>query len=491
MSEALFQVGSSFQGEGQSGGLELGRLESVYEELFAEVIEDGVITAEERARLDKMADSLGLDRVRLRKLEVALEAAYQARHRIAVRDISAEAPPRSISPLEPATDMRTQALERKIQRLEARVLELEKELEDARSHLAVDVDFSDVASAGASREDETLEALERRLRHDPTDTEVLRRLAEAAARNGDKDLQFRTASVLAFLGSATAEEKKLVLEHRPEGLIAPKAAVSRDAWGKLLFHPEEEPLVGEIFAVVTGAVLMGRLSSLRRDKSLPKLDAAKKHDPQTSTVQAVRAFAWGAQVLGMPIPALYVDPDADGLTEMVPAIPPAVRIGRKALSGRSALELAFLCGRHLAAHRAEHFIRMLLSDVRNLEEVFLAALSIGNPGLPMHPQTKALVVPIAQAIEPVLEPAHVDRLRGCFLRFVEDGGRTNLSRWADAVEKTWCRAGLLLASDLGAAKAVLSLEDPAHAEEKMNDLLVFWLSERHGKLRKQLGIGVA
>ena len=113
---------------------------------------------------------------------------------------------------------------------------------------------------------------------------------------------------------------------------------------------------------------------------------------------------------------------------------------------------------------------------------------------------KQLVVPIANAIEPILEPAAVDRLRGHFLRFVEEGGRTNLQRWAVATDRTMARAGLLLANDLRSAHNVLSLEaataktaqgETAPLEAKMDDLMSFVVSDRYAKLRRQLGIAIA
>src|SRR5882672_10648584 len=125
-----FQYGQGFEHGEVSGNLRLGKLESYYEELFAEVIEDGVITTEERARLDRMADSLGLDRSRLHRLEQALQAAYEAHHRVTIREEIA-APPTSLQPIEPATDARTLALQRRIVALTERVAELERELEHA------------------------------------------------------------------------------------------------------------------------------------------------------------------------------------------------------------------------------------------------------------------------------------------------------------------------------------------------------------------------
>ncbi|HRG95220.1 MAG TPA: hypothetical protein PLR99_03155 [Polyangiaceae bacterium] len=493
-STVTFEHQAGFEAGEVSGNVRLGKLEAMYEELFAEVIEDGVITADERKQLDKMADSLGLDRMRLRRLEQALQAAYESRNRIVIKDLSFDdaPPPASIQPLAPATDARTQALERRIKVLEARIKDLEVELEDARAHISVEVDLSDVTPERAAIPDEDPADLARRVRHDPRDDLSLRALYRLYERRGETDARYAVSQVLSYIGAATPEEKAFADQHRTVGLIRPKAALTREAWTRLLFHPEEEPLVGEIFSVVVSAVLVGRISALRRDKQLVKLDPEKKQDPAVSTVQAVRCFHWAAAILGMRAPGLYLAPEWSGGAEMVPGIPPASRLGKAALSGRSAGELAFLAGRHLAHYREEHFMTMLVPDARGLEEIFLAALSIGNPGLPLAANVKELVVPIAKAIEPILEAPQVDTLRGQFLRFVEEGGRANLARWAVAVDRTCARAGLLLAGDLGAAESVLSLEsrDRAQVDEQMNDLMSFMLSERAGKLRKQLGIAI-
>ncbi len=492
--QATFEHSAGFERGETSGDLRLGKLEMMYEELFADVIEDGIITQDERAQLDKMADSLGLDRTRLRKLETALQAAWEARHKVVIKEMyESEAdragPVASIEPLEPVTDQRALALQRRIHSLEGRIAELERDLEEARSQVTVEVDVSDFSNK-AVPDDDPVE-LQRRLRHDPRDEHSLHSLYRVYEKKNDADRQWCIAQALVYLKAASSDEKNFYGKHKDIGLIKPKMALTADAWTKLLLHPDQEPVIGDIFAVVTPAVLLGRLSALRRDKQLEKLDPTHKQDPTVSTIQAVRCFAWASAILGMNAPPIFVEPDWEGTCQMVPSMPPAMKLGHLALSGRSGGELSFLAGRQLAFHREHHFVRILMPSIQDLEDIFLAALSIGNPGLPMNERMKTLVVPIAKAIEPILEPNAIDRLRGHFLRFVEEGGRTNLGRWATACDRTATRAGLLLANDLGAAAKIIELEDKTHLDEKMDDLLTFTTSDRYARLRKQLGISLA
>ena len=339
------------------------------------------------------------------------------------------------------------ALQRRITFLESRVAELEREVEEARALTAVEVDLSDVATPSASTvpDDDPVE-LARRVRLDPRDEGSLRALYRLYTRNGDIDRRFSVAHVLTYLNAANDEQKAFFARYRGVGLIKPRAAMTSEAWTRLLFHPEQEPLVGEIFSVVAPAVLLGRISALRRDKALPKVDTAKKQDPATSTLQSVRCFSWGAAILGMTSPTLYADPDFAGKPAAYSGHSPGgASRARRAL--RADIDGARLHRRpssRVVSRRI--FVRQLVPQIADLEDIFLAALSIGNPGLPLSEKVKQLVVPIAKAIEPILEPVAIDRLRGQFLRFVEEGGRTNLQRWASAVDRTAARAGFLRAT---------------------------------------------
>ena len=482
-----FEHTASFEPGEVTGNLGLGKLETMYTELFADVIEDGVITAEERSELERTATALGLDRDRLRALEAALQVVYEQRNRVRIVEVDATGAP-SLRATDVPTLGEPAALVARVAFLEARVKDLEKQLEEARAHVAVEVDLSGIEARTEAAPAVDAETLRRRLAHDPRDVDTLRALYRLHAAEGDVDRSASVAHALVYLGAATAEEKAAYDAVFPGGLIKPTTSLSSEAWRRSLFHPDEEVLTGEIFSVIVSAVLVGRVAALRRDKLLPALDAATKQDPVKSTLQAVRCFSWGAQILGTRVPALHADASFAGLVEMVPGVPPATRLGRQALSGRSPAELAFVAGQHLAWYRSERFIRLLVPQIADLEDLFLAALVIGNPGIPIRPETKRRVAALGAAIEPLLEPVQVDHLRGALLRFVEDGGRTNLQRWASAAERTASRAGFLLANDLRASAAMLEAADPSAAKDAIDDLLVFVTSDRYARLRKQIGI---
>jgi hypothetical protein len=486
--EAGFRHSAEFVPGEMSGALGLGPLETQYEELFAEALSDGIITEQERQRLEKAADNLGLDRARLTRLEQAMVAAYQAHHQVAVVD-EGEAYA-SLSPLrvDAAGDPGRALLLKRIEELEGRVRELEAELSKARTAVNVEVDLAEVESA-AELATEDPEAIWRRVRRDPTHAEGLHQLYGVHRARGDLDAAFCVAEALSFLGVADADQRELFEAHRTQTLIAPRAGLSPNAWYDLLIHPEQELLTSQIFAVIAPAALIGRVTALRRDGQLYVPPPGSRQDLATTTLTAVRAVGWGAAILGVPVPGVYVDRDRDAAYEHVAQVPPLTVLGRRALSGPDQLEHAFHVGRHLAFYRGEHFIKTMFSAVTHLEDLFLAALAIASPALSITDNVKQRVRPIAEAIQPLLEPVQLDSLRGLFLRFAEEGGRTNLLRYSAAVDKTACRAGLLLAADLHAAARVLEKEEGRHGE-LVKDLIIFSTSTRYTRLRRQLGVAL-
>jgi hypothetical protein len=484
-----FEHASGFVPGEISGGLGLGPLEEQYEELFAEALADGIITQEERDRLERAADNLGLDRGRLVRLEQAMMVAYESRHKVRIVE-HYEEPAASLAPIqvEAAGDAGRALLLGRIEQLEARIHELEEELRRAQAAINVEVDLSELETQVADASEDPDEAW-RRIRRDPLNVPAVRNLYKIYAAKNELDKQWCVASCLVALGAANESERALFEQHRSLTLISPRTSVSQSSWYECVFHPEEEVLTGQIFGVIAPAVLLGRVTALRRENKLHVPDPATRQDPAKATVTAVRALPWGAATLGLPLAPIFLEKDRDAGYEHIPGVPPVTVIGRRVLSGKTQLEHAFLVGRHLSWYRGEHFVKTMFTAVPDLEDLFLAALTIGNPGLPIAEEMKRRVAPIAAAIEPVLEPQHKDALRGFFLRFVEEGGRTNLQRWAHATEKTACRVGLVLSNDLETAAGVLEPEEGKQGE-LFRDLVSFATSDRYFMLRRRLGIAV-
>jgi hypothetical protein len=496
-----FEHDESFEAAPLEGHLDLDRYETVYQQLFSEALADGVITEDERARLERAADELGLDRSRLMALESALSSAYEAHHGQGVLDLTrmfgarpvTEAPPDFVPTVAPpaASAMpseETQQLYARVAFLEERVRDLERELEEARSQIAYEVDFSDVDPPVPSHALDAPEALHRRLRRDPRDTETMKALFFAHA--GDVDRQWCIAHALTYLGKAEPIQRELYDAHKPAGLVMPRAALDGASWRLLLHHPDDDAVISDIVGAVIPGLLLAWSAAMRQKGTLPTLDPERRLDPESSTVQAARCFGWAARTLGMQPPLLHAAPDRDMLAQMVPTVPPALVLGKTALAGRSPAELAFLAGQQLAFFRRDRFVRLLVPDVVDMQDQFLAALLLGNKKLPLHAEVRQRVEPIAKAIEPLLEARELDVLKGAYQRFVEDGGVANLQRWAAGSDLTAARAGFVLCSSLEVTERMLTLEGTPQLAQAMDDLVVFATGDRYQKLRQQLGIAV-
>jgi hypothetical protein len=522
-----FAFAPSFHPVGDTGSFHPGDFEAEYETLYSEALTEGDISPEERARLDLAASALGLPPERLARLETALRSAYDKRASITLTEEDEAAPdpgtladraPPSISPgkisglrtlppppdsgpatLPPPAPERTSVLpppshpprRTDSQSMRAQMPAMLPEDDPTYPNYGKstpDLPNSETPSTGVpSAALPTDKALDHFLRAPRTEIDELHdRVTEMGERRA-YDEQLLAAAVLTRRGLASSSERALVEAHKTTALQRPAQPLTADAW-HLLYHPDQDRTTGEIFSVVASAVLLARVTAMRKQKTLPKLDPKKKHDPASSTVSVVRALGWSAATLGMDAPSIYVAPESKGGLEIIPAVPPAIRIGGAVLSGLSALELAFTCARHLVWFREEYFICSLVPAVEQLEDIFLAALLIGAPDIPLRTEVKARAALNRDAILPVLEQKQIEKLEGLVAQFISRGGRTSLRRWAQGAELTACRAGMLLCGDLDVAAKIL-LKEP-NGEERLADVERFWASDVASELRRSLGVAL-
>ena len=231
-----------------------------------------------------------------------------------------------------------------------------------------------------------------------------------------------------------------------------------------------------------------------RGKQLPALDRRFKQDPATSTVTFAKTFGWAAQVLGVPLPELYVRNDVAGALVAVPSSPPASVAGQTVLTGFTPQELTFIVGKHLSYYRGEHYIRNLFPTLNELKVVLFSAIKLIMNDFAVPPEMAQAVNATAQELAKYMQPIQRDGLRLVVQKFIEDGAKADLKRWMQAIDITACRAGLLLCADLEIAKKIIVAEPQLPGDlpppDKMKELLVFSVSEQYFTLRKALGIAV-
>lgn len=332
------------------------------------------------------------------------------------------------------------------------------------------------------------------LQRDPMRVEPYRSLYRLYLKQHEYDRAWCMCAALAFLHKADEEEQRFFEDYRPRGMIQVKSRLDNEQWIKNLFHKDENLYIGKIFEMITPAAIVAKTNQLRASRQLPVLDKRFKQDPATSTVTFAKTFGWAAQVLGVPLPELYVRNDVSGALVAVPASPPASVAGQTVLTGFTPQELTFIVGKHLAYYRGEHYIKNLFPTLNELKVMLFAAIKIVMNDFAVPAEMAQAVGQTAQELVKYMQPIQRDSLRLVVQRFIEDGAKADLKKWMQTVEVTATRAGLLLCADLEIAKKIIAAEPQLPGDlppaDKLKELIVFSVSEQYFTLRKTLGIAV-
>ncbi|MBK8168920.1 MAG: tetratricopeptide repeat protein [Sandaracinaceae bacterium] len=325
------------------------------------------------------------------------------------------------------------------------------------------------------------------LKQDPYRVDSYRSLYKLYFDARQYDKAWYLTSTLTFLKKADAEQQGFYEQYRVRGMIRPQARLDNERWIRDLFHPDEDLYVGKIFETMTPALMaMKQLS----DKQLG-LNKKQQHDPATSTTAFAKTFGFVGQVLGLPMPRLFLRPDAQvGLVYGL-ADPPASVAGSVLLSGLSPQDLTFVIAKHLSYYRGEHYLRWILPTTDELKAALLAGMRIVGMG-----PADANIDASAKQISSRMLPIHVEALKAVCKRFVEAGARTDIKKWVQAVEITGCRAGFLMCNDLEIAARMIQSEPPTgvgdlQPKEKVKELVLFSVSEQYFRLREALGIQIS
>ncbi len=342
--------------------------------------------------------------------------------------------------------------------------------------------------------DDAIVEQRRILKSDPLQVEPYQALYRLYLHKQTYDEAWCLAAAMAFMGKADPEAERFFNDYRPQGMLQVSGRLSNEHWLRGLFHPDENIYVSKIFEMIAPAALHAKVAQLKAQGKLQVPDPRFKQDPATSTVTFAKTFGWASQVLGIQPPELYVRNDVPAYIAAIPAQPPASVAGQLVLSGFQPQELTFICGKHLATYRGEHYIRALFSTQAELTIMFFAGVMLAAPQQPMPPDMAPQIRATAQQLGAFMQPVQLEGLRQVVKKFIAEGAKVNIKRWNQAVELTACRAGLVLCGDLDIAKKIITQEQQLPGDlspaDKLKELLVFATSEEYSGIRKALGVAV-
>jgi CheY-like chemotaxis protein len=315
------------------------------------------------------------------------------------------------------------------------------------------------------------------LRSAPDQAEPLHRLVELHRQAGRVDAAYVAACAAVMSGGAQPDEQQLVDEHHAIFLKRAARPLDDAAW-ELLQHPEDDPGLATLFALLTP--VMQRLHPLR----LADLDVA----PQDVQAPAALPEALAAVLdyvsgqLGVAPPTVVVKAGLGLDISGAGCDPPALLVGSLALALEDRFELCFRIGRAMNLMRPGR-IAAAWRPRRLLRSYILASLRSAFPQL-VVPDPDGLVARICADLDGVadLQQAVKATVTGLHKRFV----RLNLGDWQRGIQRTAERVGLLLCTDLGVACRILAAQDV----EAEHELLDFALSESFGALRAALELSV-
>ena len=320
------------------------------------------------------------------------------------------------------------------------------------------------------------------LRRAPRDPQTHRALLAYYEGENIPDGAWLAATALDFLGAASREEIRLSHQGQRPMEVPIDRGLDANAWAALL-HPDQDPRVDAVWREIVPAIA----ALHRREDSEVGLDKARKVDVARGDDELARAFrrSVGALRPGV-IPRLYRG-KAGRPPKFLPAGPAASIFGRGFEEPLPAGALSFAVGRHVAHYRNAHRVCTFLSEPDALESVFECGVTLGLERAPRSHDEQRMVELLRQH----LKPRRILMLRTACQRLGTSISRVDLGTWRRAVELSCCRAGLALGGNLEGASWMLRWTREQRrlpAEDSVDDLLRFWSSGNHVRVRHVLGI---
>jgi tetratricopeptide (TPR) repeat protein/tRNA A-37 threonylcarbamoyl transferase component Bud32 len=304
------------------------------------------------------------------------------------------------------------------------------------------------------------------------------------------DESWCVCQALHCLKQAEPDETAFFKKHRTRQPAVAKERFTEEVWARHVVHPDQDPLLTGIFAILSGAAIATRSQPL----SAFGVDPSRKRDAVNDPAVMAQMLHYASGVTDIPLPDIYYRESDPGGLSLLFSQPPAIGLGKGALAGGPAQALAFVAGRQLSFLRPGHYMRHLVPTGGGLRAWLLAAIKLSNPQFPVPPDLAGSVTEHLAAIKQHVSPPQQEQLKSAVQKLLAAAPELNLKRWVAAVDLTADRVGFVLANDLELSLAVVQASPEESAavghKDRIKELTLYSVSEAYMALRYKLGIAI-
>jgi len=362
-----------------------------------------------------------------------------------------------------------------------KALDLAPEDLDARERLAS-------LTAGADELDKAVELYRDLARRDPGNMEYLHQLRRLYSNMRKHDRAWCVAGILVAIGAASEKENQFYQRFTSAALKLKPVTLTLAQWIEHVVAEEEDWSLSEVLRILYERI-GGRLAL----PSPKEAGFGKRNqvDPEDGRVLLAILEA-AARVFGVQAADVYLNDTATGLRKES-TMPPCLVAGKDMLEGRRGKEIRYAVGRNLSLFLPHHALAGVL-DRDNLKILLLNTMKFMFPSLPEPPGDPRLHARLRKEMGAAFRPRVYEELKGHIGELRKKGGEISLARWLGGVEKTACRAGLVICNDMAVSTALIQNHASPLArlgpDELVDDLVLYMISDDYATVRELLGITI-
>lgn len=296
---------------------------------------------------------------------------------------------------------------------------------------------------------------------------------------------------LRSLSMAEPEEEAFFKRHRVQAPATARECITEELWGEYLSLPEQDDTVTRLFALIQPAAIQ----ALGQSPEVFGISRERPVDCQRAEATMAQMLHYAAGVMLVPLPQVYLRPRDAGGVSFLFTDPPALGLGRGALTDAPDQALAFLAGRQLSYFRPGHYMRQLVPTGSGLRSWLLSAVRLSQPRFPVPETMRAQVERCQLALSHHLHAPQQQALGSLIEQLLREQPELDMKRWALSLDLLADRVGFVLANSLDAAVAMVRASPPdssfAGERERLKALYQYAVSPNYLALRKAIGVTVS